>query len=168
MNRFISRSSEKCKPFYDILKKNKKNIKKAFTISQNLSHHCSPNNKPVDVEPFILYLAISSHTVSAILAGPAPYMGEVGAGPGQQKRKGIRLPTTFSGRYTSNEAKYQGIGVEAGKRELIDKVKDFEVVLLETRRSKALDLKEFETGIQVLLIRLELLGYSPKNVALQL
>ena len=24
MNRFISRSSEKCKPFYDILKKNKR------------------------------------------------------------------------------------------------------------------------------------------------
>jgi len=72
MNRFISRSSEKCKPFYDILKKNKwfewkEEHKKGFPISQNLSHHRSPSNKPVDVEPLILYLAISSHTVSAIL-----------------------------------------------------------------------------------------------------
>ena len=72
LNRFISRSSERCKPFYDILKKNKKfewkeEHEKAF---QKLKKYVSTAPllvKPIDAEPLILYLAVSSHTVSAVL-----------------------------------------------------------------------------------------------------
>ena len=72
LNRFISRSSDRCKPFYDILKRNKKfewkeEHEKAF---QELKTYLSTPPllvKPVDAEPLILYLAVSSHTVSAVL-----------------------------------------------------------------------------------------------------
>ena len=72
LNRFISRSSDRCKPFYDILKKNKKfewkeEHEKAF---QELKTYLSTPPllvKPIDAEPLILYLAVSSHTVSAVL-----------------------------------------------------------------------------------------------------
>ena len=72
LNRFISRSSDRCKPFYDILKKNKKfewkeEHEKAF---QELKTYLSTPPllvKPVDAEPLILYLAVSPHTVSAVL-----------------------------------------------------------------------------------------------------
>ena len=68
LNRFISRSSERCKPFYDILKKNKRfewreEHEKAF---QDLKGYLSAAPllvKPVDAEPLILYLAVSSHTM---------------------------------------------------------------------------------------------------------
>ena len=59
LNMFISRSSERCKPFYDILKKNKRfewteEHEKAF--------------QPIDGKLFLLYLAVSSNAVSAVLA----------------------------------------------------------------------------------------------------
>jgi ribonuclease HI len=72
LNRFISRSSEKCKEFYDILRKNKKfewtstqeqaleSLKKYLSSAPLLM-------KPIDGEPLSLYLAVSGSAVSAVL-----------------------------------------------------------------------------------------------------
>ena len=73
LNRFISRSSERCKPFYDILKKNKRFewTKEHVDAFQELKKYLSSAPilvKPLDGEPFLLYLLVSSNAVSAILA----------------------------------------------------------------------------------------------------
>ncbi|KAD6796232.1 hypothetical protein E3N88_07128 [Mikania micrantha] len=72
LNRFISRSSEKFKGFYDILKKNKKfqwdeEHEKAL---QDLKEYLSSSPllmRPEDGEPLSLYLAVSRTTVSVVL-----------------------------------------------------------------------------------------------------
>ena len=72
LTRFISRSSEKCKHFYDILKKNQKfewtaqheealgSLKKYLSTAPLLM-------KTVDGEPLSLYLAVSGNAISAVL-----------------------------------------------------------------------------------------------------
>ncbi|XP_056695833.1 uncharacterized protein [Spinacia oleracea] len=73
LNRFISRSSDKCRLFYDVLRKNKgfnwsddheaalQNLKKYMMSPPLLS-------KPKEGEVLQLYLAVSSTAVSAVLA----------------------------------------------------------------------------------------------------
>jgi dsDNA-binding SOS-regulon protein/uncharacterized protein YchJ len=72
LNRFISRSSEKCKEFYDILRKNKKFewTSKQEQALESLKTYLSSAPllmKPIDGEPLSLYLAVSGNAVSAVL-----------------------------------------------------------------------------------------------------
>lgn len=72
LNRFISRSTDKCLPFYDTLKGNKKfewseECEKAF---QQLKHYLTTPPvlaKPVEGEPLFLYIAVSVMAVSGVL-----------------------------------------------------------------------------------------------------
>ncbi|KAL5844861.1 hypothetical protein ACOSQ4_010819 [Xanthoceras sorbifolium] len=72
LNRFISKSSEKCKPFFYALKKSKsfdwnQTSEEAF---QNIKRHLADPpllSKPKEGETLILYLAISETAVSAVL-----------------------------------------------------------------------------------------------------
>ena len=72
LNRFISISSEKCKEFYDILKKNKnfewtEKHEEALQTLKNYISSASLLMKPEDGEPLSLYLAISGNAVSVVL-----------------------------------------------------------------------------------------------------
>ena len=72
INRFISRSTDKCLPFYDILRGNKKfewseECENAF---QQLKHYLATPPvlaKPVEGEPLFLYIAVSATAVSGVL-----------------------------------------------------------------------------------------------------
>ena len=72
LNRFILRSTDKCLPFYDTLKGNKKfewseECEKAF---QQLKRYLATPPvlaKPVDGEPLFLYIAVSTTAVSGVL-----------------------------------------------------------------------------------------------------
>ena len=60
LNRFISKSSEKCKDFYDILRKNKKfewtdKHEAALKALKDYLSSAPPLMKPVDGEPLSLY-----------------------------------------------------------------------------------------------------------------
>ncbi|KAI3676095.1 hypothetical protein L1987_85694 [Smallanthus sonchifolius] len=72
LNRFISRSSKRCKEFYDILKKNKRfecEEKHEQTL-QALKEYLSTAPllmKPEDGKLLSLYLAVSGHSVRAVL-----------------------------------------------------------------------------------------------------
>ncbi|KAI3812676.1 hypothetical protein L1987_17388 [Smallanthus sonchifolius] len=72
LNMFISRSSERCKEFYDILRKNKRFEweEKQERALQSLKEYLSSAlllMKPEDDEPLSLYLAVSQSTVSVVL-----------------------------------------------------------------------------------------------------
>jgi ribonuclease HI len=72
LNRFISRSSEKCKEFYDILRKNKKfewtsTQEQALESLKNYLSSAPLLMKPISGEPLSLYLAVSGSAVSAVL-----------------------------------------------------------------------------------------------------
>ena len=72
LNRFISRSSDKCKEFYDILKKNKRfewgdKQEGAFQDFKKYLSTAPLLMKPEDDEPLFLYLAVSRNAVSAVL-----------------------------------------------------------------------------------------------------
>ncbi|KAK9070324.1 hypothetical protein SSX86_010725 [Deinandra increscens subsp. villosa] len=72
LNRFISRSSEKSKEFYDILKKNKKFEwgEKHEAALSSLKEYLSSAPllmQPVKGEPLSLYLAVSGSSVSVVL-----------------------------------------------------------------------------------------------------
>ncbi|KAK1441334.1 hypothetical protein QVD17_07181 [Tagetes erecta] len=72
LNRFISRSSDKCKHFYDILRKNQKFewAEKHEQALQELKDYLSSAPllmKPEDNEPLFLYLAVSGNAVSVVL-----------------------------------------------------------------------------------------------------
>ncbi|KAJ0947497.1 putative ribonuclease H [Helianthus annuus] len=72
LNRFISKSSEKCKEFYDILRKNKKFewTEKHENALQALKEYMSSApalSKPEKGDVLSLYLAVSSTAVSAVL-----------------------------------------------------------------------------------------------------
>ena len=72
LNRFISRSSDKCKEFYDILKKNKKfewedKHEEALQALKRYLSSAPLLMKPEDGEPLSLYLAVSRNAVSAVL-----------------------------------------------------------------------------------------------------
>ena len=72
LNRFISRSSDKCRPFFNLVKKATDflwteeceaalaDLKKYLTTTPVLSN-------PVPGEELFLYLAVSEHAVSAVL-----------------------------------------------------------------------------------------------------
>ncbi|XP_048622675.1 uncharacterized protein LOC111210468 [Brassica napus] len=72
LNRFISRSTDKCLPFYDTLKGNKKFVwseecEKAF---QQLKRYLATPPvlaKPVEGEPLFLYIAVATTAVSGVL-----------------------------------------------------------------------------------------------------
>ncbi|XP_048598070.1 uncharacterized protein LOC125578955 [Brassica napus] len=72
LNCFISRSTDKCLPFYETLKGNKKfewseECEKAF---QHLKHYLATLPvlaKPVEGEPLFLYIAVSTTAVSGVL-----------------------------------------------------------------------------------------------------
>ena len=72
LNRFISRSSERCKPFYDLLRKNSEFVwseahEQAF---QDLKTYLSSPpllDKCLRFEPLSLYLSVTKYTVSAVL-----------------------------------------------------------------------------------------------------
>ncbi|XP_013739462.1 uncharacterized protein LOC106442308 [Brassica napus] len=72
LNRFISRSTDKCLPFYNTLKGNKKfkwseECEKAF---QQLKRYLATPPvlaKPVEGEPLFLYIAVSTTAVSGVL-----------------------------------------------------------------------------------------------------
>ncbi|XP_023746035.1 uncharacterized protein LOC111894186 [Lactuca sativa] len=73
LNKFISRYSERCKPFYDILKKNNRfewteYHKKGFQELKNYLSFTPLLVKPIDGEPLLLYLSVSSNVVSVVLA----------------------------------------------------------------------------------------------------
>ncbi|KAL5803315.1 hypothetical protein ACOSQ4_031620 [Xanthoceras sorbifolium] len=72
LNRFISKSSEKCKPFFDALRKSKsfdwnQTCEDAF---QNIKRYLADPlliSKPKEGETLLLYLAVSETAVSAVL-----------------------------------------------------------------------------------------------------
>ncbi|KFK23034.1 hypothetical protein AALP_AAs55118U000100, partial [Arabis alpina] len=72
LNRFISRSTDKCLPFYDTLRKNKnfewtEKCKDAFRqLKKYLASH-PVLAKPVHGEPLFLYIAVSETAVSGVL-----------------------------------------------------------------------------------------------------
>ncbi|XP_013613891.1 PREDICTED: uncharacterized protein LOC106320074 [Brassica oleracea var. oleracea] len=72
MNRFISRSTDKCLPFYDTLKGNKKfewseECEKAFQQLKRYMATPPVLAKPVEGEPLFLYIAVSATAVSGVL-----------------------------------------------------------------------------------------------------
>ncbi|XP_024009904.1 uncharacterized protein LOC112085120 [Eutrema salsugineum] len=72
LNRFISRSTDKCLPFYDTLRGNKKFEwdERCETAYQELKTYlASPPilAKPVEGEPLFLYIAVSATAVSGVL-----------------------------------------------------------------------------------------------------
>ena len=72
LNRFISRSSDKCHSFFQVLRKNQKFVwdEKCEQALQELKNYMmSPPllSKPEDGETLYLYLAISDHAISAAL-----------------------------------------------------------------------------------------------------
>ena len=76
LNRFISRSSDQCHLFYDILKKNKDfswNSEHEKALESLKEYLASPPilSKPVEGEILQLYLAVSEHAVSAVLSREA-------------------------------------------------------------------------------------------------
>ena len=72
LNRFVSRSTDKCLPFYDILRGNKsfewsEECENAF---QQLKRYLATPPvlaKPVEGEPLFLYIAVSATAVSGVL-----------------------------------------------------------------------------------------------------
>ncbi|XP_048605726.1 uncharacterized protein LOC125583168 [Brassica napus] len=67
LNRFISRSTDKCLPFYDILRGNKKFEWNGF---QQLKHYLATPPvlaKPVEGEPLFSYIVVSATAVSSVL-----------------------------------------------------------------------------------------------------
>ena len=72
LNRFISRSTDKCLPFYDILRGNKKfewSEECKNTFQQLKRYLATPPvlAKPVEGEPLFLYIAVSTTAVSGVL-----------------------------------------------------------------------------------------------------
>ena len=73
LSRFISKATDRCIPFFDALKKGKKNFEwtpECQTAFDNLIEHMEKPpmlSKPADDETLFLYLAVSSHALSAAL-----------------------------------------------------------------------------------------------------
>ncbi|XP_024013993.1 uncharacterized protein LOC112088072 [Eutrema salsugineum] len=72
LNRFISRSTDKCLPFYDTLRGNKKfewDERCEAAFQELKSYLASPSNlaKPVEGESLFLYIAVSATAVSGVL-----------------------------------------------------------------------------------------------------
>ncbi|KAL5767977.1 hypothetical protein ACOSQ2_014760 [Xanthoceras sorbifolium] len=72
LSRFISRSTNKCVPFFNILKGNKKfewtkECEKAFQELKEYMGRAPLLSKPHDSEKLTIYLSITQHAISAIL-----------------------------------------------------------------------------------------------------
>ena len=73
MSRFISKSTDKCIPFFDLIRKGKRNFEWTTECEgafRSLVQHLSTPpilSKPVDHEQLYLYLAVSEHAISAAL-----------------------------------------------------------------------------------------------------
>ena len=71
-NRFISKATNKCLPFFDSLKGNKRFLwddkcEQAFKVLKKYLGKPPLLSKPVEGEPLFLYLAISKYAVSRAL-----------------------------------------------------------------------------------------------------
>ena len=76
LTRFISRSLDKCLPFFDLLKGNKRfewndecSDERSAAFKELKSYLSSPHilSKPIDGEPLYLYMAVSEHAVNLVL-----------------------------------------------------------------------------------------------------
>ena len=73
LSRFISRATDKCIPFFDVIKKGKRNFEWTSDCEEAfralVRHLESPPvlSKPVDHEMLYVYLAISQHAISTAL-----------------------------------------------------------------------------------------------------
>ena len=72
LNRFVSRATDRCLPFFDVLKGNKKfqwneECEQAFQDLKQYLGQPPLLSKPKDGETLILYLAVSPHAISAAL-----------------------------------------------------------------------------------------------------
>ena len=72
LNRFISKATDKCLPFFDLLKGNKRffwddKCEQAFRALKEYLGKPSLLSKPVDGEPLFLYLTVSKYAVSGTL-----------------------------------------------------------------------------------------------------
>ena len=72
VNRFFSRLTDKCLPFYDVLRGNKKFewSDKCENAFKQLKHYLATPSvlaKPVEREPLFLYIAVSATAVSGVL-----------------------------------------------------------------------------------------------------
>ena len=73
LSRFISRSTENCIPFFDVIKKGKRNFdwttacEEAFRALVDHLERPPILSKPLDHEELYIYLAVSQHAISAAL-----------------------------------------------------------------------------------------------------
>ncbi|KAL5810666.1 hypothetical protein ACOSQ4_027234 [Xanthoceras sorbifolium] len=72
LNRFISKSTDKCVPFFNILKGNKrfewkKECEKAFQDLKDYIVRAPLLPKPQDGEKLVVYLAVTQYAISAVL-----------------------------------------------------------------------------------------------------
>ena len=72
LSRFISRATDKCLPFFDSLKGNKKFLwddkcEQAFRLLKEYLSKPSLLSKPVEGEPLYLYQAIMEYAISGAL-----------------------------------------------------------------------------------------------------
>ena len=72
LNRFISKATDKCPPFFDLLKCNKRfmwddKCEQAFRTLKEYLGKLSLLSKPVDGELLFLYLAVSEYAISGAL-----------------------------------------------------------------------------------------------------
>ena len=72
LNRFISKAIDKCLPFFDSLKGNKRFLwddkcKQAFRVLKEYPGKLPLLSKPIDGEPLFLYLAVSKYAVLGAL-----------------------------------------------------------------------------------------------------
>ena len=72
LSRFISRATDKCLPFFDLLKGNKRFLwdhkcEQKFRLLKKYLSKPSLLSKPVDSEPLYLYLVVMEYTISGTL-----------------------------------------------------------------------------------------------------
>jgi len=73
LSHFISKATDKCIPFFDLIKKGKRNFKwtpeYAEAFDALVQHLATPPilSKPVDHEKLYVYLAVTVHAISAVM-----------------------------------------------------------------------------------------------------
>ena len=72
LSRFISRAIDKCLPFFNLLKGNKRFLwddkcKQAFKSLKEYLSKSSLLSKPIEGEPLYLYLAVTEYAISGVL-----------------------------------------------------------------------------------------------------
>ena len=74
LSRFISRTTDKCLPFFDSLKGNKRFLwndkcEQVFRVLKEYLGKPQLLSKPVEKEPLYLYLAVTEYAISKALVG---------------------------------------------------------------------------------------------------